>query len=192
MADKLFCWLSLVLLAVWATGCTSVSSVSMMGTAECVADEEWEGVWSDGKDQVFHVKVKDAKKGSLGVAVVRWEEGGFKMRSFDAHIRKGEDHEFCNVRYKEVADKDDDVGKEVLDSYFWMLVKAREGLLLVYLPDAVEIGRLIEEGKLSGDKGDGNILLKGSQEDLTELVESSGSRILHWSEPLVLRKVSGL
>ncbi len=176
MKSKLFVAVAGLSLAAGFFGCTSVVSVNMLGTGAAAVGNDWEGVWGDGKELVFHVKVKNPEKGILGVAMVGWEKGDFSMRKFDVFIRKGDKHDFCNILYKDMADEKDDAGEDVLNSYFWMLVKQGEGVLLLYMPDAKEIAVLVEEGKLSGEKGDGNILLKGSQEELTKLLEDDGGQ----------------
>lgn len=184
--------LGLVLLGI-LTGCTSVTSQNQLGTkATKLNPADWEGIWSNGKDQVFYIKVKDTEKGILRIAVVADKKDDFKLYKFDVAIKEGESLKFCNILVKDIVDKEEDELKdqEYADSYYWVLLENKNDNLMIYFPNAKQIEELIASGKLKGAKKKNAVILQGSSEDMTKFVESSkNGELFYWKEPMPLIKI---
>lgn len=183
----------LFLMGIFLSGCVAVTSQNQLGTKVTKLEPgDWDGVWSNGKDQVFYVKVKDAEKGILRVAAVEYKKDDFKLHSFDAMIKEGDNLKFANILVKDIVDKDEDELKdlEYADSYFWMLIENKNDNIMLFFPDAKKIEELIAAGTLKGLKKKNAFILQGSSEDLTKFAESSKTgELFYWKEPLPLIKI---
>ena len=183
----------LFIAAIAISGCTSVTSVNQLGAKPVKLDSaEWDGTWSNGKDHVFFIKVKDPEKGILRVACVEHKKGDFQIYKFNATVKQGKNLKFCNIQVKDVVPKEEDElkDKEYADSYYWMLIENKNNHIMIFFPNAERIGELIKEGKIKGAKKKSALILQGTSEEITKFVESQkNGGLYYWKEPMPLRKI---
>ena len=186
----------LLLIAVILSGCVSITSKHQLGTKAVELDaDKWNGIWSNGKDQVFYFKVKDAKKGILRIAIVADKKDDFKLYKFDAVVRQGDSLKFLNILVKDVVDKDEEElkDKDYADSYYWVLVEDKNDHIMIFFPNSEKIAELIKSGKLKGVKKKSTLILQGSSEEVTKFVESKkNAELFQWKEPMPLRKIANI
>ena len=175
------------------TGCNSVTSVNQLGTTPVKLDpKKWDGTWSNSKEQVFFIKVKDSAKGILRVAYVEHKKGDFQINKFDMTVKQGEKLTFCNIQVKNVVPKDEDElkDKEYADSYYWMLIENKKNTVIIFIPNDEIIKELIEAGKIKGRKNKCALILQGTSEEITKFAESyKNGELYYWKEPMTLRRM---
>jgi hypothetical protein len=164
------------------TGCIAVNSENLIGFSPVELDaDDWEGIWYEGETVVF-IKVKDREKGILRVGTVDDKDDNLVLKQFDVYLRKGKKAIFGNIPYKQIAEEDLDKLEE--NSYSWFLVRHDAKKLNLIFPNGDTLKKLLDVGKVKGEKTKNSLVLKGTSEELTEFFEPSedNSMFYYWKE----------
>lgn len=183
----------LLLVIAVISGCVGVASVNPVGTEAVKLDPaKWDGVWSDGNESIYFVKVKDAEKGVLHIGYVNEKDGTFEMKTFDANIRSSNKEKFCNIKVSEILDGKDlqKCSDKLQNSYYWLLLKNKKENLTIILPNADKIGINAKEGNIKTNMTNDTLLMEGTSEDVTKFIQSYKNGELYiWKNPMVLQRI---
>ena len=173
---------TIVALAMVLSACSAVLVREPIGEAPYpVQREEWEGEWIQ-EDGLTIIRVTDEGEGTLLIAGVEEDDDALRLETLKVTLRQSGGWVFASLRDETAS------GKE--DEYVWGRVRKDDNLIVVWLPDADKFKRLIEEGILPGETGDG-ILLTDLKKEHYEIITSEAQGVLfEWDEPMILRRVS--
>ena len=174
--------IGVVALAMALSACTPVLVREPIGeTPYPVRSEEWEGEWIQ-EDGLMIIRVADEGEGTLLVAGVEEKDDALRLETLKVTLRQSGGWVFASLRDETASPKEDE--------YVWGRVRKDDDLIVVWLPDADKFKRLIEEGILPGETGDG-VLLTDLKKEHYEIITSEAQGVLfEWDEPMILRRVS--
>ena len=165
-------------------GCSTVTTVSPFGrTLATDLSAELDGTWVGAEGNQLQIHCDG--DGRLTYALTEWKEdqGGFVLETGDGVLTSIGDHVFFN-------DIEDQEGEEA-STYSFLLIRAIDGQLVVWLPNVDEFRSLVEEEILKGtieeEEHSENIVLTGSSEEIAKAVESLDlAKLFDWSEPAIV------
>lgn len=183
-APWFFVWLCVSCLA---TGCVSVTSRHLVGDEPVKLDpKQWNGIWTDDDDTVFHLRVKDATKGVLEVGNVKLTDDEMTFEKKDLYLRQSGDWLWANFQDGHST------------NYTFVRVSQPDRRhLIVWLPAPDAFVKKIHEGKLKGEllkdehgKETGSAIIDGLNPDQIRLIESGAwNDAINLSQPGVLRRI---
>lgn len=177
-----------MLLGCLLVGCTAVVTKTPIGnSAVKIQAEEWDGTWAC-EDDVLIVKTIDESKGLLKVALIREKDGIFSLQQGQISLKHLGDNKFLNIPFAEIAGK-----KELKDKFAGYFVWAkftRQGEnLIVWIPDAESIKKLLTKKELIGKEEKDIIILEGSADQLSKTIEKQINSIIEWKHPGVYTRI---
>ncbi len=164
-------------------GCSTVTSVNPIGRVlETDLSAELTGTWMGPKGNQLQIHCDGA--GHLTYAVTEWKEdqNSFVLEVGDGVLRSIGERVFFNF-------VEDQEGKRPI--YSFLLLRAMDGQLVVWLPDVDEFRKLVEEKVLIGELEEGSqatdVVLTGSSEEIAKALENLDlAKLFDWSEPAVV------
>jgi len=199
-----------VLLAVLLlTGCEAVFTQQPMGDAVVKLDAAtWEGTWL-GSEIVMVTTILDADQGLLEAAWVERAQEGARFESVRGTVRQTGDWLFLNMENQQFEEdevaKPSEGGADVNVAaepdmpaavtppaeYLWGRVTNDGQQVLFWWPDVEQIRQAVRDGRLPGTvREDKDVLLETLDEARMELINTPGSNLLRWSEPIVLTRLA--
>jgi len=170
-------------------GCSTVTSVNPIGRPLASdLSAELTGTWMGAEGNQLQIHCDSA--GRLTYAVTEWKEdqGAFAIETGDGILTSIGDRVFFNYVENQDADR---------PTHGFLLLRAMDGQLAVWLPDVDEFQKLVEENVLIGDLEEdsqaSNVVLTGSSEEIATALENLDlAGLFDWSEPaVVLVRVRG-
>lgn len=190
-------WIAAGLLALAAaalSGCDSMTSVHLLGTALGEQEaERFEGTWiADSEDDGAVLFVRHAGQGRLRLAAVDWKDGDFKLERFDAVLTSHDSVVYLNLADPEPAAQQDRPGEGPW--YFLFRCHLTEGAAWILYPARVEaFARGVEAGKLGGTVHRNSVTtvwVEGSKDQYDGFVRTElAAAQFELESPLVLRRV---
>lgn len=164
-------------------GCSTVTSVNPIGRPlETDLSAELTGTWVGTEGNQLQIHCDSA--GRLTYAVTEWKEdqGAFVLETGDGVLRSIGDRVFFNYVENHEAEG---------PTHSFLLLRAMDGQLVVWLPNVDEFLKLVEAkvliGDLEEDSQANNVVLTGSSEDIaTALEDQDLAKLFDWSEPAVV------
>lgn len=195
-----------VLLAVLLlTGCEAVLTEQPMGAAVVKLDAAtWEGTWL-GSEIVMVTTILDADQGLLEAAWVERAQEGARFEAVRGTVRRTGEWLFLNMESQQFGEDEaaspsgGDVAAEPDQSatdappaeYLWGRVTNDGQQVLFWWPDVEQIRQAVRDGRLPGTvREDKDVLLGTLDEAGMELINTPGSSLLRWSEPVVLTRLA--
>jgi len=170
-------------------GCSTVTSVNPIGRPPATnLSAELTGTWTGAEGNQLQIHCDSA--GHLTYAVTEWKEdqGAFVLETGDGVLRSIGDRVFFNYFEDQEAEN---------PTHSFLLLRATDGQLIVWLPNVDEFRKLVEEKALIGNLEEGsqetNVVLTGSSEEIAKVLENLDlAELFDWSEPaIVLVRTTG-
>ncbi len=170
-------------------GCSTVTSVDPIGRPLAVdLSAELTGTWMGAEGNQLQIHCDSA--GRLTYAITEWKEdqNKFVLETGDGLLRSIGDWVFFNYVEDHEAEH---------PTHSFLLLRAMDGQLVIWLPDVEEFRTLVEEQVLNGDVEEGqhaaSVVLTGSSEEIAKALENLDlAQLFDWSEPaVVLVRISG-
>ncbi len=163
-------------------GCSTVTSVNPIGRVlEVDLSAELTGTWMGPEGNQLQIHCDGA--GHLTYAVTEWKEdhNNFVLEVGDGVLRSVGERIFFNFVEDQECER---------PTYSFLLVRAMDGQLVVWLPDVDEFRKLVEEKVLIGEvegSQETDVVLTGSSEEITKALENLDlAELFDWSEPAVV------
>ena len=164
------------------TGCKSIYSSEPVGHEVAdLTDEDLDGYWIVD-DEVMLLKVTDAAKGEAVLAGIEDRAGTLTLQQMPVVFRKRGD-----VRLVSVKAMENEEHPEGAEWIWWGAVRLVDGGMVVWVPDPDRVEEAVEEGALPGRLEEDAVVLGELSPAQLDLLTTHG--ILHWEEPLFLRRV---
>ena len=164
-------------------GCSTVTSVNPIGRPlEADLSAELTGTWMGAEGNQLQIHCGSA--GRLTYAVTEWKEdqGAFALETGDGILTSIGHRVFFNYIENHEAER---------PTHSFLLLRAMDGQLVVWLPNVDEFQKLVKEKVLIGDLEEGsqptNVVLTGTSEEIATALENLDLAVLFdWSEPAVV------
>jgi hypothetical protein len=170
-------------------GCSTVTSVNPIGRPlENDLSAELTGTWMGAEGNQLQIHCDST--GRLSYAVTEWkdDQGAFVLESGDGTLTSIGNRVFFNYVENREGER---------PTHSFLLLRAIDGQLIVWLPNVDEFQKLVEEKVLVGDLEEGsqatNVVLTGTSEEIATAFENLDlAKLFDWSEPaFVLVRVRG-
>jgi hypothetical protein len=180
--------LMVLALTMFVCGCSAVLSGSPMGGQVQRADPSaWDGVWASldsGEEETVNVHVFDADAGVLQVEYAEHD----KPVQRRVLLRSWRQWTFFNVA---CVRSDVDECEDAHDRFLWAAYDLRDGVLVMWVPNAARFGDLVDQGLLPGERVGSDVELSTFEDRHYELITSDEHADLwHWREPVLSKRIA--
>ncbi len=164
-------------------GCSTVTSVNPIGRPlETDLSAELTGTWMGAEGNQLQIQCDSS--GKLTYAVTEWKEdqNNFVLETGDGVLKSIGEQVFFNYIENRESER---------PTYSFLLLRAMDGQLVIWLPDVDRFRTLVEEQVLTGDLEEEsqatNVVLTGTSEEIAEAFETLDlAQLFDWSEPAVV------
>jgi len=198
MVSMRFC-LAVLMALPWLSGCDAVITRQPVGAEVAILDKAaWEGTWL-GSEIVVLTTVLDAEKGLLEAAWVERGTEGARFETVTGMVRRTGEWTFLNMEQQQFDESDSDSetaerapGQTAMPvEYVWARVDNDGQRILLWWPDVDQIRAAVSAGTLPGQlREDDDVLLGTLTAEQLEAINSPGTNLLKWSEPVSLTRVN--
>lgn len=178
----------LLLMSAAFFGCSTVQSVSILGSEPYQLDEKnWDGTWV-AEDGSFKLKVTNGKNGEAEVLFIDSGE----LQKYSLFFTKTGKDSFVNVLLNE-KEKFKHPGARTV--YYPVKFKRNNNQLILWIIDVKKIQNAVEAKQIKGvtkkDKYSSDVLLTGDRASLNAFFTNNRDKMLYvYEEPFIVRKLT--